>query len=136
MIRTRTFLVVLSALVLAVAGWSAAQSSADVRAARMPAPARGPLGSWRPVVLAFGGDIHFEGVLRSKLDASPSRVLAPIAPVLRRGDVAMVNLETAVTERGTAQPKEFVFRAPATAFAALRGGSVDVATMAKNHGLD
>ena len=98
--------------------------------------ARSPLGSGKPVVLAFGGDVHFEGILRSKLDASPSTVLAPVAPALRRADVAMVNLETAVTERGTPQPKQFVFRAPPTAFAALRGGSVDVATMANNHGLD
>jgi poly-gamma-glutamate synthesis protein (capsule biosynthesis protein) len=79
--------------------------------------------------------MHFEGVLRSKLDASPRTVLAPIAPVLRRADIAMVNLET-VTRRGAPQSKEFVFRAPTTAFAALRGASVDVATMANNHGLD
>jgi len=32
--------------------------------------------------------------------------------------------------------KAFVFRAPATTFAALRGGGIDVASMANNHGLD
>ena len=32
--------------------------------------------------------------------------------------------------------KEFVFSAPPSAFAALRGGGVDVASMANNHGLD
>jgi poly-gamma-glutamate synthesis protein (capsule biosynthesis protein) len=47
-----------------------------------------------------------------------------------------VNLETAVTTRGTAASKEFVFRAPPTAFAALRAGGVDVASMANNHGMD
>jgi poly-gamma-glutamate synthesis protein (capsule biosynthesis protein) len=100
------------------------------------APVRGPLGSGKPFVLAFGGDVHFEGALRSRLDSSPSTALAPIAPLLGRADIAMVNLETAVTMRGTPQTKEFVFRAPPTAFAALRGASVDVATMANNHGLD
>jgi poly-gamma-glutamate synthesis protein (capsule biosynthesis protein) len=90
----------------------------------------------RPVVLAFGGDVHFEGTLEPKLDADAARTLAPIAPVLRSADLAVVNLETAVTSRGTPTPKAFTFRAPAKAFAALRGAGVDVASMANNHGLD
>lgn len=99
-------------------------------------PARGPLGNGSPVVLAFGGDVHFEGTLESKLADAPSRLLAPIEPVLDDADLAVVNLETAVTTRGKPAAKEFVFRAPPTAFAALRGGGVDVASMANNHGLD
>ena len=47
-----------------------------------------------------------------------------------------MNLETAVTTGGSPTSKAFVFRAPATAFAALRGGGIDVASMANNHGLD
>ena len=98
--------------------------------------ARGPLGSGKSVVLAFGGDVHFEGILETKLTANPVRVLTPIAPVLGQADIAVVNLETAVTTRGTPQPKQYVFRAPPRAFAALRGGGVDLASMANNHGLD
>ena len=98
--------------------------------------ARGQLGSGKPVVLAFGGDVHFEGVLETKLAAAPSRVLEPIAPVLGEADLAVVNLETAVTAGGAASAKTFTFRAPATAFAALKGGSIDVASMANNHGMD
>jgi poly-gamma-glutamate capsule biosynthesis protein CapA/YwtB (metallophosphatase superfamily) len=90
----------------------------------------------KPVVLAFGGDVHFEGVLESKLAANAAGTLDPIEPVFRRADLAMVNLETAVTNGGAAASKLFAFRAPATAFAALRGGGVDVASMANNHGLD
>jgi poly-gamma-glutamate synthesis protein (capsule biosynthesis protein) len=93
-------------------------------------------GSRGPVVLAFGGDVHFEGVLESKLAARASGVLAPVEPVFRQADLAVVNLETAVTTDGSPAAKEFVFRAPAAAFAALRGGGVDVASMANNHGLD
>ena len=89
-----------------------------------------------PVVLAFGGDVHFEGVLESKLAADASRLLDPIEPVLRRADLAVVNLETAVTAGGSPASKEFTFRAPASVFAALRGGGVDIASMANNHGLD
>ena len=114
----------------------AALLGAAVTAAGEASPtARGPLGSEKPVVLAFGGDVHFEGILERKLAAKPSRVLAPIAPVLGQADIAVVNLETAVTMRGRPQPKQYVFRAPPRAFAALRGGGVDVASMAANHGL-
>jgi poly-gamma-glutamate synthesis protein (capsule biosynthesis protein) len=56
--------------------------------------------------------------------------------VLGRADLAVVNLETAVTDGGSAAAKTFTFRTPAAAFAALRGGSVDVASMANNHGMD
>jgi poly-gamma-glutamate capsule biosynthesis protein CapA/YwtB (metallophosphatase superfamily) len=94
------------------------------------------LGSGNPVVFAFGGDVHFEGVLSARLAASPSELLAPIAPVLGAADLAVVNLETAVTNSGPAAAKTFVFRAPPSVFSALRGGSVDVASMANNHGMD
>jgi poly-gamma-glutamate synthesis protein (capsule biosynthesis protein) len=101
-----------------------------------PAQGRGPLGSGKPVVFAFGGDIHFEGMLKGKLAASPSTLLDPIEPVLERADLAVVNLETAVTNGGAAMTKEYVFKAPATAYAALRGGGADVASLANNHGMD
>jgi poly-gamma-glutamate synthesis protein (capsule biosynthesis protein) len=100
-------------------------------------PPRDPIrGSGQPVTFAFGGDVHFEGVLRGKLAADPNAVLAPIAPVLSAADVAMVNLETAVTEGGSPVAKQYVFRTPATALDALRAAGVDVATAANNHGLD
>ncbi len=102
----------------------------DVRAAGAPAPAK------RPVVLAFGGDVHFEGPAGAELASDPGLVMASIAPVLRSADLAVVNLETAVTTRETATAKQFTFRAPPSAFAALRAGGVDVASMANNHGMD
>ena len=90
----------------------------------------------KPVVLAFGGDVHFEGPLEQRLAGDAAHALSPIAPVLRTADVAVVNLETAVTNGGTPTAKEFTFRAPSAAFEALRGAGVDVASMANNHGLD
>lgn len=101
------------------------------------APPRDPVrGNGQPVTLAFAGDTHFEGALRSKLLADPATVLAPVAPVLSSADVAVVNLETAVTERGVKQPKAFNFRAPASALDALRAAGIDAASVANNHGID
>lgn len=88
------------------------------------------------ITLAFAGDVHFEGRVGTLLDADPATVLGPVAGVLGGADLAMVNLETSVTRRGTAEPKEFTFRAPPAAFTALRLAGVDVATMANNHAAD
>jgi poly-gamma-glutamate capsule biosynthesis protein CapA/YwtB (metallophosphatase superfamily) len=94
------------------------------------------LGSGKPVTFAFGGDVHFEGELRGLLDRDPANVLATQRSVLSAADIAMVNLETAITTRGTAVVKDFTFRAPPAAFTALAGAGIDVATVANNHGLD
>ncbi len=118
---------------------AATPPAGPVTTTTVPAPptTRGGPGqaSGAPVTLAFGGDVHFEGVIRGRL-ADPATTLGPIAAVLEPADLAMVNLETAVTGRGTPQSKQFTFRAPPVAFEALRRAGVDVATMANNHGED
>lgn len=98
--------------------------------------AANPLGSGQPVTIAFGGDVHFEGVLRRRLLSDPVGLLAPIRPVLASADLTVANLETAITERGVRQVKQFNFRAPADGFRALRAAGVDVVSLANNHGLD
>jgi 2',3'-cyclic-nucleotide 2'-phosphodiesterase (5'-nucleotidase family) len=101
-----------------------------------PVPA--PTASARPhtITLAFAGDVHFEGEDAERLAADPATAMGPIADTLKRADLAMVNLETAITTRGTPAVKAYTFRAPATAFTALRTAGVDIVTMANNHGED
>jgi hypothetical protein len=99
--------------------------------ATTPAP-RGRRGSGKPVTLAFAGDVHFEGASRAALSGG----LAAITPTLSAADLTVVNLETAITDRGSPSPKQYNFRAPASAFAALRAAGVDVVSGANNHGLD
>ena len=116
-----------------------------------PGEPRSPAGSGHPVRFAFGGDVHFPDVtdtepgaistglpvLADRLTADPDHILDPIAPLLSSADLAMVNLETAITTRG--EPitgKNFHFRSPAASFAALRAAGVDVVNMANNHALD
>ena len=104
-----------------------------------------------PVTFAFAGDTHFvdhwdtEGgasyagvpTLAAQLKADPEHVLSPVAPVFARADLVMVNLETAITDRGEpAAGKAFHFRSPALSFGALKAAGVDVVGMANNHALD
>ena len=132
--------------VVAAAAFAGRQPAAGAEASRAlkmirvqpaaSAAASGPRANGKPLVLAFAGDVHFEDPIAAELRAAPNRVLVSIGPVLERADVAVVNLETAITTRGAPQPKEYVFRAPPSAFAALSAGGIDVASMGNNHGMD
>ncbi|WP_158220569.1 CapA family protein [Kineosporia sp. A_224] len=99
-----------------------------------PTPSATPAGP-RRTTLAFAGDVHFANQVADVLD-DPQTGLAELQPYLSTADLAMVNLETAITTRGQEMPKKFHFRAPATAFAALAAAGVDVVTLANNHAVD
>ncbi|RJL24112.1 CapA family protein [Bailinhaonella thermotolerans] len=132
-----------AALALGVlAACSSAESSTPKAATKAPAATPKPDKSEplpvtrQPFTISFGGDVHFEGFLRARL-ANPSTALGPIASTLRKADLAMVNLETAITMGGTPAPgKQFKFRAPESALTALKASGVDVVSMANNHGMD
>lgn len=87
------------------------------------------------ITLAFAGDVHFTGRTRALLD-DPATAFGPISRTLAAADLAMVNLETAITQRGQAEPKEFHFRTPTTALDAMAEAGVDVASLANNHAVD
>lgn len=93
-----------------------------------PTPAR--------ISLNFAGDISFEPPRAGLLQSDPGRILGAIAPILGDADLTVVNLETALTERGSPEPKEFTFRTSPPALDVLRDAGVDAASIANNHGLD
>jgi poly-gamma-glutamate synthesis protein (capsule biosynthesis protein) len=105
---------------------------------RRPAPHATPTPHRPPGVftMAFAGDVHFSGRVGTRLATNPATVFAQAARGLRRADFTMVNLETAITTGGQQQNKEFTFRAPPSAFDAMRDAGIDLATMANNHGAD
>ena len=130
---------VLSGLLLTACNETTAKPPVALPSATVaaPSPSASPLPRVHAAItLAFGGDVHFEGAVRQRLLANPRTVFDPVDELLRSADLAMVNLETPVTDRGRPQPKDYVFRAPASAFTALLAGGVDVVTVANNHGVD
>jgi hypothetical protein len=108
-------------------------ADAESSATASPAPSSGPNA---PVTVAFGGDVHFESYLRDAVLADPEGALAPVGDLFSDADVAVVNLETAVTSRGAPSAKPFNFRAPEAGLTALRAAGVDVISLANNHGMD
>ncbi|WUH91030.1 CapA family protein [Streptomyces sp. NBC_00433] len=86
------------------------------------------------VTLAFAGDVHFTERTANRLGVDPA--LGPMSTALSAADFAMVNLESAITSRGTAQPKKYHFRTTPAALGALQRSGIDAVTMANNHAVD
>ena len=131
------------ALVLGVAACTSSPDRGHASSATQPglagaAPSSAASAPAEPgaITLEFAGDVHFMDRTATLLKDDPATTFGPIASVLSAADVTAVNLETAITTRGTEQPKTFHFRAPATAFDALRAAGIDAVTLANNHMLD
>ncbi len=85
----------------------------------------------QPWTLLAGGDVLLDLTEPEGIDP-----FANVEPNLASADVAIVNLEMAITERGEPYDKEFVFRAPGSAALTLAGAGIDVVSLANNHVLD
>ncbi|HEX3947301.1 MAG TPA: CapA family protein [Acidimicrobiales bacterium] len=96
-------------------------------------------GDGKPVTLAFGGDIHFQGALETRLAADPTTALGATAPKLMTGaDLSMASFDSALTD-GTCpdpQSKPYVWYSPASALTAFKGGGLSLVTMATDHAED
>ena len=107
-------------------------------------PKRSPLnpdwdGDRTAVTLAFGGDVHFAGVVGERLAQDPSTALGTtFAQLFGSAQVRMVDLQTAITAGSCPQyqAKQFTFYAPPTAFTALKAAGVTVGAQANEHALD
>ncbi|MFJ9950409.1 CapA family protein [Kitasatospora sp. NPDC091207] len=120
----------------APAGDAAEPSSAGTASASPSAGASAP----RPdgsITVAFAGDVHFEGRTEARLAVkAPEPALGPISATLSDADLAVLNLETAITDRGAPESKTYTFRTSPKALTALKDSGVDVVSMANNHAVD
>lgn len=85
------------------------------------------------VVLAFGGDVNFER--RSVAQGLPGG-FSTLPELMGTADIAMINLETAITTRGAPEVKMYQFRAHPRVLESLFQAGVDVVSMANNHSID
>ena len=87
--------------------------------------------STRAWTLLAGGDVLMERSERLGLDPFES-----IEPPLGSSDLSVVNVEMAISDRGTPHDKTYVFRAPPSAARRIAAGGVRVANLANNHAMD
>ncbi|MXW96668.1 MAG: CapA family protein [Acidimicrobiaceae bacterium] len=87
--------------------------------------------STRAWTLLAGGDVLMEHSERLGLDPFEF-----IEPPLGSSDLSVVNVEMAISDRGTPHYKTYVFRAPPPAARRIAAGGVRVANLANNHAMD
>jgi poly-gamma-glutamate synthesis protein (capsule biosynthesis protein) len=135
--RSRIILAALATAVVATAGACSADRPAPevpiFVSPAAPSPSASPVAE--EITLAFAGDVHFTGRTLPLLN-NPQTAFGPYAEQLAAADFAMVNFESSVTDRGTAEPKQYHFRAPTTSYAAIQAAGIDLVSFANNHALD
>ena len=106
----------------------AALDGADGTATAVPDPG--------PITIAFVGDINIEGPLGVRFESTPEDFVGPFAAVLRGADLAVGNVEAAITTGGVPVEGRPAFRVPPTLLDALGTAGVDVVSVANDHGID
>lgn len=90
--------------------------------------------------VVFGGDVMLGRLVKKAiLQYGAGYPLGPVAKTMRDADLAIVNLECAITPNEAfwaGAPKAFYFGAPPEAIHALLGAGVDIVSLANNHVLD
>lgn len=111
-------------------------SSSETTLPRVPETptATGP--RW-PVTLAAAGDVMLaRSVANSVTDEDPGGPFAHVRDLLAGADIAVVNLECAVSDLGAPEPKAYTFRAPPLAAQGLAEAGIDAVALANNHAGD
>ena len=90
------------------------------------------------LTIAAGGDVMGDRGVAAFIRAHGApAVLAKVKPFLADAQLAFVNLECPISDKGTAQAsKEYTFRAPISLPGGLVSAGIDVVSMANNHVLD
>ncbi len=81
--------------------------------------------------LLAGGDVLMDRTEPAGIDPFEG-----IEPSLASGDLAVVNVEMAISDRGAPTGKKFTFRAPSSAAQRIGDAGIDVANLANNHAKD
>jgi poly-gamma-glutamate synthesis protein (capsule biosynthesis protein) len=90
------------------------------------------------LTVAAGGDVQGDRTVGSYIDAhGGAAALAKVAPYLRTADLAFVNLEGPISDKGTKLVwKEYTFRSRLALADGLAAAGIDVVSTANNHAAD
>jgi Bacterial capsule synthesis protein PGA_cap len=98
----------------------------------LPTPNTGAIDGTNRWTVLFGGD-----TLLTRSVPATANPFGKIQPALSSGNIAIVNLETAISTRGTRQVgKEFTFRSAPSFASRIATAGIDVVSLANNHTLD
>ncbi|KGP90010.1 capsular biosynthesis protein [Pontibacillus chungwhensis BH030062] len=90
-----------------------------------------------PITLTFGGDVLMEySLVNTMEDSGPDHPFQYVAPLFKKSDYTVINLETPITSATTPYPKLYNFKASPLLLEGLSNAGVDLVSLANNHTLD
>lgn len=90
-----------------------------------------------PINLAFVGDIMVDWSVKEAIKANgPGYPFEQVKEDIIKADLAIGNLETAVTRGGAAEDKQYTFRSDPESLKGLKDAGFDILSLANNHTLD
>jgi poly-gamma-glutamate capsule biosynthesis protein CapA/YwtB (metallophosphatase superfamily) len=102
-----------------------------------PSPGASPVPVPGSLSLKAVGDIMLARSIGERLERQGvGSVFGPFAKELSGADILAGNLECAISERGSPEPKHYTFRAPPLAAKALSLAGFGVVALANNHAMD
>ncbi len=118
-----------------VADATATPPAAEPTASVAPAPATSPT-----FTVAAIGDLLFDLGPRQLIAAKGGKApLAKVASLLRAADLTIANLETTLSNRGTAvtgKPANLIFNGDPRGIASITSSGIDLVSLANNHAMD
>ena len=113
---------------------SPAPSASGAERTASPSPTAEPKGS---LVLHGAGDVNLDpGYISTYASQGYAYAWSGLNGLFRHDDLTVVNLECAVSNLGSAVPKEFNFRGDPRALPAMADAGVEVANLGNNHSYD
>ncbi len=89
------------------------------------------------VNMSFVGDVMFAGKVEALLKQHGyDYPFKYVRSYLEKADIAVANLETPITTRGTPEDKTYAYRSSPLALSELRKAGVDLVNLANNHSMD
>jgi poly-gamma-glutamate capsule biosynthesis protein CapA/YwtB (metallophosphatase superfamily) len=90
------------------------------------------------LTVAAGGDVQGDRMVGKYIDSKGgAAALAKVAPYLKTADLAFINLEGPISDKGTkAAWKEYTFRSRLALMSGLTSAGIDVVSTANNHAAD
>ncbi len=89
------------------------------------------------ITIAFAGDMMMEGSIEQAMNNYGIHYpFLQVEQELQQADYAIVNLETAVTKRGTPYSKQYNFRTGPKSLIAVKEAGFDMVSLANNHTMD
>lgn len=127
-----------AAVVQGAALASPAAEQPESRPAGALPPTASPTSPPLPVTLVAVGDLMLGRSVGYRIEAGEgASIFEPgVSTVLGEADIAVGNLESAVSAGGEPQAKSYTFRAPPAASSVLAAAGFDVLSLANNHALD